>query len=99
HINLGRLLHEQGELLAAEEQYRAALGIRPESIPAAFNLGVVLEDRGRSDEAVGVYEKLLKRERDCADAHFNPARLYERSGRKLASLRHLREYQRLAPEH
>jgi tetratricopeptide (TPR) repeat protein len=99
HVNLGRLLHEQGELAAAEEQYRAALFVRPDSVPAAFNLGVVLEDRGHGDEAVGVYERLLKRDRDCADAHFNLARLYERSGRKIASLRHLKEYQRLTPDH
>lgn len=99
HINLGRLLHEHGELAAAEEHYRAALAVRPESIPAAFNLGVVLEDRKRSDEAVGVYERLLKRDRDCADAHFNLARLYESSGRKIAALKHLKEYKRLMPEH
>lgn len=99
HVNLGRLLHERGELAAAEEQYRAALAVRPESVTAAFNLGVVLEDRDRSDEAVGVYERLLKHERDCADAHFNLARLYERSGKKIASLRHLKEYERLTLEH
>ena len=99
HVNLGRLLHERGELAAAEEQYRAALASRPESVDAAFNLGVVLEDCGRSDEAVGVYERLVKRERGCADAHFNLARLYERSGRTIASLRHLKEYKRLTVDH
>lgn len=99
HINLGRLLHEQGELAAAEEQYRAALAVRPESVPASFNLGVVLEDLNRSDEAVGVYERLVKRERGVADAHFNLARLYERSGRKIASLRHLKEYKRITLDH
>lgn len=99
HVNLGRLLHEHGELAAAEEQYRAALAAEPESVLAAFNLGVVLEDRGCSDEAVGVYERLVKRERSCADAHFNLARLYERSGRKIASLRHLKEYEKLTIEH
>jgi tetratricopeptide (TPR) repeat protein len=99
HVNLGRLLHEQGDLAAAEEQYRAALAVQPDSILAAFNLGVVLEDRGRSDEAVGVYERLLKRDRRCADAHFNLARLYDKSGRRIASLRHLKEYERLTIEH
>jgi tetratricopeptide (TPR) repeat protein len=99
HTNLGRLLHERGELAAAEEQYRAALAARPESIAAAFNLGVVLEDLGRSDDAVGVYEQLLKWDRGVADAHFNLARLYERSGRKIASLRHLKEYKKLTLDH
>jgi hypothetical protein len=41
----------------------------------------------------------LKRERGYADAHFNLARFYERSGRKIASLRHLREYKKLTIEH
>jgi tetratricopeptide (TPR) repeat protein len=99
HVNLGRLLHEQGDLAAAEEQYRAALAAQPDSVLAAFNLGVVLEDGGRADEAVGVYERLLKHDRRCADAHFNLARLYERSGRRIASLRHLKEYERLTVEH
>jgi tetratricopeptide (TPR) repeat protein len=99
HINLGRLLHEHGELPAAEVHYRAALAAQPDAIPAAFNLGVVLEDLGRSDEAVGVYERLLKKDRACADAHFNLARLYERSNRKIAALRHLNEYKKLTLDH
>ncbi|HJQ96924.1 MAG TPA: tetratricopeptide repeat protein [Candidatus Polarisedimenticolaceae bacterium] len=99
HVNLGRLLHEQGEHVAAEEHYRAALAVRPDSIPAAFNLGVVLEDLDRSDEAIAVYERLLKRDRGLADVHFNLAMLYEKSGRKIASLRHIREYKKLTLDH
>ncbi len=99
HVNLGRLLHEQGELKAAEEHYRSALAAEPDSATAAFNLGVVLEDLGRTDEAVSVYERLLKRDPGCADAHFNLARLYERSGRRIAALRHLRAYETLTTEH
>ena len=44
HINLGRILHERGELVPAEEHYRRALAIRPNDATASFNLGVVLED-------------------------------------------------------
>ncbi len=99
HVNLGRLLHEQGELGAAEEQYRSALTAEPEASTAAFNLGVVLEDLGRAEEAVSVYERLLKRDAGCADAHFNLARLYERSGRRIAALRHLRAYEKLTLHH
>jgi tetratricopeptide (TPR) repeat protein len=99
HVNLGRLLHEHGELGSAEIQYRAALMTDPESSTAAFNLGVVLEDLGRADEAVAVYERLLKVDPGCADAHFNLSRLYERSGRRIASLRHFRAYEKLTLQH
>src|SRR5262249_16263910 len=43
HINLGRLLHEAGDLAPAEAHYRRACVITPEDATAAFNLGVVLE--------------------------------------------------------
>ena len=99
HVNLGRLLHEQGELPSAEEQYRCALRTEPDSTTAAFNLGVVLEDLDRADEAVAVYEALVKRDPACADAHFNLSRLYERSGRRIAALRHLKSYERLTRQH
>src|SRR5262245_14495265 len=94
-VNLGRLLHERGELEAAEEQYRAALAADPDSVTGAFNLGVVLEDLNRIDEAVAVYERIVKLDAECADAHFNLARLYERSGRTIAALRHKKAYERL----
>ena len=48
HVNLGRLLHEEGAPAAAEKHYRAALDVDPDHPVAAFNLGVALEDLGRS---------------------------------------------------
>jgi tetratricopeptide (TPR) repeat protein len=99
HVNLGRLLHERGELEAAEERYRAALAADPESLTAAFNLGVVLEDLSRTDEAVAAYERTVKLDAECADAHFNLARLYERTGRTIAALRHKKAYERLTRSH
>jgi hypothetical protein len=95
HINLGRLLHEAGELGAAEAHYRAALVARPGDATARFNLGVVLDDAGRADDAVAAYRAALEADPDAADAHFNLARLYESFGDKLAALRHLARYRQL----
>ena len=39
HINLGRLLHEERVLEAAEEHYRQALRTRPGDATALYNLG------------------------------------------------------------
>lgn len=95
HVNLGRLMHEAGDLPFAEEHYRAALRERPTDPVALYNLGVVLEDLGRIDEALDRYESALAADPANADGHFNAARLYERTGRYEAALRHLRAYRNL----
>jgi tetratricopeptide (TPR) repeat protein len=77
HNNLGRLLHDRGELAAAEGHYRLALSGGPPVALYWFNLGVVAEDRGRIAEAIAAYEEALQLEPGLADAHFNLARLLE----------------------
>jgi tetratricopeptide (TPR) repeat protein len=95
HLNLGRLLHDQGELAAAEGHYRQALA-SPELVAlAAYNLGTVLEDRGHRDAALEAYRAALAAEPALADAHFNAARLLEANGQKVEALRHLASYRRL----
>ena len=97
HVNLGRLLHEDGAPAAAEKHYRQALEIDPEHDTAAFNLGVALEDLGRLRDAIEAYQRALELDPQNADAHFNLAGLYERRGEKAAALRHLKMCRRLTP--
>ena len=95
HVNLGRMLHEEGAPLAAQQHYRRALESDPAHPPAAFNLGVALEDLGRLNEARNAYLRVLELDADNADAHYNLAGIYERRGDKAGALRHLKEYRRL----
>jgi hypothetical protein len=95
HVNLGRLLHEAGELGEAERHYRATLGLRPDDATAAFNLAVAIEDQGRDDEALEQYERAITIDGRNADAHYNAARLYEKMGKYTAAIRHLRAYREL----
>jgi tetratricopeptide (TPR) repeat protein len=95
HINLGRLLHERGDLEGAEAHYRRALSARADDPTATFNLGVALEDQERVAEALDAYERAIALNTQNADAHYNAARLYERGGDYGASLRHLRAYRDL----
>ena len=95
HVNLGRLLHESGELAAAAKAYEVALAINPAHGVAAFNLGVVLEDQGKSDAAARAYELALASDPGQADAHHNLGHLLERLGHPAAALRHLAAYRRL----
>jgi tetratricopeptide (TPR) repeat protein len=90
HINLGRILHERGDLPAAEAHYRQALTIRPRDPTALFNLGVALEDQGRNAPALEAYEGAIAADDRNADAHYNAARLYDLAGDYGAALRHLR---------
>jgi tetratricopeptide (TPR) repeat protein len=95
HLNLGRLLHEAGELDAAEQHYRAAQAADPRHTTASYNLGVVLQDLGRLHEAAAAYEATLATDPAFADAHYNLAGVYEALGDRPAAFRHLRTYRTL----
>src|SRR5438045_2311003 len=86
HVNLGRILHEEGAPAAAEKHYRAALETDPEHVTAAFNHGVALEDLGRVRDAIEAYRRALALDPDNADAHYNLAGLYEKRGEKAAAV-------------
>ena len=90
HLNLGRLLHEAGDLRGAERHYRRALDADPEDATAAFNLGVALEDQGRAGDAIAFYERAVACDPDFQDAYHNLVRLHEVAGDKAAALRVLK---------
>ncbi len=95
-INLGRLLHEDGELEAAVVHYRRALDAADGAAPtAAFNLGLALEDLGRDRAATDAYRAALAADPGFADAHYNLSRVYERAGDRVSALRHLKGYRAL----
>ncbi len=96
HINLGRLFHEHGYVRNAEHHYRLALAARPDDPTATFNLAIALDDQRRVDEAIDMYTRALTLDSTLVDAYFNLARLYEKKGEKVAALRHLKDYKRLA---
>jgi tetratricopeptide (TPR) repeat protein len=103
HNNLGRLLHDRGQLTAAEGHYRLALCSGRYRSLYWFNLGVVLEDLGRTGEAMDAYERSLAIEPDLADAHYNLARQIERLARAAddevmlrRAVRHLKQYRELS---
>lgn len=95
HLNLGRLLHEEGALSEAEGHYNQALAASPDSAVAWYNLGVVREDQGLQREARTAYEQAVRLDAGMASAHYNLSRLYEGEGATAEAIRHLSEYRRL----
>ena len=92
-INLGRLLHLQGALAAAELIYRAA---EHDSALLSFNIALLLEDLQRDDEAAGAYRAALELEPTMHEAHFHLSVLHERQQRPREALRHLLAYRRMS---
>jgi tetratricopeptide (TPR) repeat protein len=90
-INLGRLLHLDGQLEAAEQLYRQA---KSSSALLSFNLAILLEDLEREEEAIAAYRDALTQDPLLHDAHFNLARLHEKANRPREALRHLLAYRR-----
>jgi tetratricopeptide (TPR) repeat protein len=94
-INLGRLLHEAGDLAGAEARYRRALEVSEGDATAAFNLGVVLEDLHKPLAAITAYKLAIAADPSHADAHYNLSHLYETLGHRRNALRHLDIYRKL----
>jgi tetratricopeptide (TPR) repeat protein len=88
-------VHEQGKIREAERIYRRALDECGADSLLMFNLGVVLEDLGKTGAAFDAYQAAINEDPNLADCHFNLARLYESMGRQQHAIRHLIQYRRL----
>jgi tetratricopeptide (TPR) repeat protein len=96
HLNLGCLEHEAGQLASAEAHYRAALAARSRTTPPArFDLAVALEIKGAPTKRARPISRVWPVIPRAAEAHYNLARLAERSGDRATALRHLLAYRRL----
>jgi tetratricopeptide (TPR) repeat protein len=95
HVNLGRLLHEAGELDAAERHYRLAIDLDPNDAIAWFNLGLLLEARGQLELALAAYRRTVEQDPSAADAHYQLARVYEKLGQDTSAVRHLKIFRKL----
>jgi hypothetical protein len=91
-INLGRLMHLDGELAAAELVYLAAA---ERSALLSFNIALLFEDLQRDDEAARAYLAALALEPTLHEAHFHLSVLHERRQRPREALKHLLAYRRL----
>lgn len=97
-IDRGYDLHEAGRLADAEAVYRSALRSWGEDPLLLYNLGVLLEDLERNDEALECYEAALRGDPRMADCHYNLALLCERLSRPREAIRHMAQYRRLVAE-
>jgi len=94
-VNLGRLLHEEGQVAEAAALYRRALARATGDPVAHYNLALALEDQGDERGAIAHYHHAIEADETFADAHFNLGRLLERAGKRKQAMEHLLAYKRL----
>jgi tetratricopeptide (TPR) repeat protein len=95
YVNLGRLVHQSGDVPDAVRIYHHAIACNADDPIAHYNLALALEDQGQRREAVAHYERAVEIAPEFADAHFNLSRLLERMGRHRLAVRHLLAYKKL----
>jgi tetratricopeptide (TPR) repeat protein len=94
-IDRGYDLHQAGELREAEAVYRKALDVHGPDPLLLYNLGVLLQDLGRSADAAEAYRAALHGDPGMADCHYNLALLCEALARPQEAIRHMAQYRRL----
>jgi predicted CXXCH cytochrome family protein len=70
HLNLGLLALRRRELPEAENEYRTALRLDPNFVPALVNLADLDRARGRDEEGEKLLQKALAIEPDNADVQY-----------------------------
>lgn len=81
HLAAGRLHESQGRLARAAEQYRLAIGVRPDDVEAYNRLGVVLDRLGKYKDADEAFARAIQLAPKRAYLHNNLAFSYTMQGR------------------
>jgi protein O-mannosyl-transferase len=88
------------------EDYRTELSIwsdtvakRPDNARAHNNLGLALQQAGRTREAVEHYEQALQIKPDYADAHYNLGIVFFREGKLDDAIGHFEHALRISPDY
>ena len=102
HDSLGDFLDRQGRTEEAAVQFRAALAIRPDDLPANLNLGAYEHGRGNLQAAIDRYEMVARYAADTnlrATAYGNLGSAYRQLGDLARARQNYQAALQLDPEH
>lgn len=88
---LGVSLEGQQKFADAAQAYRKALTLNPAIPEMHFNLGSVLTQLGRDDEAIASYRRAIQLNARLAVAHFNLATLLQKKQQLDEAVRHYQQ--------
>jgi tetratricopeptide (TPR) repeat protein len=99
-LTLGMLSWNQSRMYTdAETLYRTTIRKNPDCGMAHNNLGLLLADNGRTDEAMAHYQKALELDPNHAEAHNNLGNLLKKMGRTDEAMAHYQKALELNPNY
>jgi type IV pilus assembly protein PilF len=96
--NIGWAYYKKGDLPRAIENYRSALGMKPDFGLAQYNLGWAYRDNKQPDLAIAAFSQATFLVPNFLDAHFQLAKLYFDTGKKKEAQKSFEEVVRLSPQ-
>ncbi|HYW78142.1 MAG TPA: tetratricopeptide repeat protein, partial [Thermoguttaceae bacterium] len=99
HLNMAVIHSNSGDPEKAEAEYRTALRLDPQFVPARINLAMLCDQQGKKDEATRWFREVIELEPELAEAHYSLGLLLAEDETRLAeAAKSLAEAARLAPE-
>jgi tetratricopeptide (TPR) repeat protein len=97
HNNLGTVYWAQGNIPAAEREWRTALRLAPGSEYVLHNLGLVANTQKHYPEAETLFRRALAIRPNYSDAHLDLGKTYEATGRLPEAEAEFRAAENLSP--
>jgi len=97
--SLGQLFEFKGDVLRAEKNFRRAVTLRPDYLPALNNLGRLYRKSGRAKDAEHVFKKVAKLRPEDAENYLNLGALYSDMGKGFLAAKYYRKAIRLRPDY
>jgi tetratricopeptide (TPR) repeat protein len=98
HANLGAVLHSQGQLDEAIQEYQHVLSLNAEDGETRYNLGAAYEAKGMVEEAMVHFMESIAIDPALAQAHYGLARLYLSKKQHVLAIKHCDEALKLGFE-
>jgi protein O-mannosyl-transferase len=95
HTMLGSDYAARNKIDKAEEQFKAAIEIKPDYSDALFSLGVAAAGRGQMNEAMDYYRKAIEANPNYAEAHNNFGYALLTGNEPFQALKHFKEALRI----
>jgi tetratricopeptide (TPR) repeat protein len=95
--NMGWAYYKKGDLPQAIENYKRALGMKPDFGLAHYNLGLAYRDSKQPDLALAAFSRAVSLVPNLLDAHFQLGKLYFDTGKKKEAQKSFEEVVRVAP--
>ena len=98
YLDHGKQLYDQGELDKAAVEYRNALQLKPDLVPAILALGEIAEKKGDFKSAMGSYRDVADRDLKNVEARVHLGQMLVAAGQLDTALKYADEAYKLAPE-